>query len=108
MGKYVVVLHDCNESPKYGYYYFKIEPKRVKEVIENHRRLLERILGKKVKVNEKVLEKVIDMLLRYGLPYCPCRLERNKLTICPCVYHFQELIEKGRCKCGLFEVEKNE
>lgn len=60
-------------------------------------------------------KKILSMLLKgqlenekkYGYRYCTCRIlthnpEKDKLNICPCFWHKQEVREKGRCLCGLF------
>jgi len=41
----------------------------------------------------------------YGHPYCPCRLERIRENICPCVWAFEEIKNEGKCKCRLFYAE---
>ncbi|HDP96862.1 MAG TPA: hypothetical protein ENN25_04120 [Euryarchaeota archaeon] len=44
---------------------------------------------------------------RFGYASCPCRiadgqLEKDKDIICPCVYRDPDLVEYGRCLCGLY------
>jgi ferredoxin-thioredoxin reductase catalytic subunit len=60
---------------------------------------------------EKAVEGIINGLLRNrkfkGEIYCPCRIvtgnkEEDKKIICPCIYHKQEIIDMGHCKCMLF------
>ena len=67
--------------------------------------------GFKLNPNEKVVAAVIKGLLakerEYGRRYCPCRRvtgdpEKDKLIVCPCVYHKKEIKEMGHCYCGLF------
>lgn len=62
-------------------------------------------------VNEKQLETVLRGLARnqekFGAAYCPCRLrsgdpEKDRIIVCPCIYHEQEIEEQGACHCKLF------
>jgi len=44
---------------------------------------------------------------KYGERYCPCRVitgnfEEDKVIICPCIYHKQEIKDWGHCLCRLF------
>jgi ferredoxin-thioredoxin reductase catalytic subunit len=44
---------------------------------------------------------------KFGRPYCPCRLrsgdeENDKAIECPCVYHKDEIADRGNCHCNLF------
>lgn len=61
--------------------------------------------------NEKISQGIIKGLLKnkekHGEIYCPCRVvTRNKKEdqkiICSCIYHLDEIAEKGNCFCGLF------
>jgi ferredoxin-thioredoxin reductase catalytic subunit len=67
--------------------------------------------GYKLNPNEKVLEGILNGLLRNkkfnGETYCPCRIltdnkEEDKKIICPCIYHPGEIELQGHCKCSLF------
>jgi ferredoxin-thioredoxin reductase catalytic subunit len=45
--------------------------------------------------------------VRVGAAYCPCRLrsgdpEKDRIIICPCIYHEKEIEEQGACHCRLF------
>lgn len=47
---------------------------------------------------------------KYGEEYCPCYVvkedvEENKGLICPCIYHYEEIAERGICFCGLFVMQ---
>lgn len=62
-------------------------------------------------VDEKQLEAVLRGLARskerFGEAYCPCRLrsgdpEKDRIIICPCIYHEKEIEEQGTCHCRLF------
>jgi carbon-monoxide dehydrogenase catalytic subunit len=44
---------------------------------------------------------------KYGERYCPCRVitgnfEEDRIIICPCIYHTQEIKDGGHCLCKLF------
>jgi len=67
--------------------------------------------GFRLNPDEKVVERVVKGLLenekKYGQRYCPCRrvtgnLEEDRLKICPCAWHKEELERDGHCYCGLF------
>jgi len=75
---------------------------RLKKQYEEHARKISKLLGKKVVVNPKIIPLIIKRIEDFGKPYCPCRVERNERTICPCFWHVEELKRYGRCKCGLF------
>lgn len=50
---------------------------------------------------------------RFGAAYCPCRLrsgdpEKDRIIICPCIYHEKEIEEQGTCLCRLFFKKKSE
>ena len=54
-----------------------------------------------------VLRGLADNLIKYGRPYCPCREvtgdpEKDRLSICPCRTHRDEVMQFGQCECGLF------
>ncbi|KLK88156.1 ferredoxin thioredoxin reductase [Methanoculleus sediminis] len=62
-------------------------------------------------VDEKQLEAVLRGLARnkerFGEAYCPCRLrsgdpEKDRIIVCPCIYHEEEIGEQGTCHCRLF------
>lgn len=68
-------------------------------------------------VDEKQLEAVLRGLARnkerFGEAYCPCRLrsgdpEKDRIIICPCIYHEKEIEEEGACHCRLFFKKKSE
>jgi len=50
---------------------------------------------------------------RFGEMYGPCRLrsgepEKDKIIICPCIYHEEEIEQEGKCHCNLFFKRKSE
>jgi len=77
---------------------------KLKKQYEEHARKISKLLGKEVVVNPKVIPLIIKRIEDFGKPYCPCRIERNERTICPCYYHVEELKRYGRCRCGLFRL----
>jgi len=67
--------------------------------------------GFRLNPNRKVVEGIVKSLLerekKFGARYCPCRKitgnsEEDKLKICPCFWHRQEIEKDGHCLCGLF------
>jgi len=67
--------------------------------------------GYRLNPNEKIVKKIEEGLLKnlsvYGITYCPCRVikgdkKKDKLIICPCVYHKDEIKKMGHCHCFLF------
>jgi len=73
--------------------------------------------GYVLNVDEKQLSAVLRGLARnqekYGAAYCPCRLrsgdpEKDRIIICPCIYHEKEIEEQGACHCRLFFKRKSE
>ena len=73
--------------------------------------------GYVLNVDEKQLSAVLRGLARnqekYGAAYCPCRLrsgdpEKDRINICPCIYHEKEIEEQGACHCRLFFKRKSE
>ncbi len=67
--------------------------------------------GFRLNPNKEVVKTVIKGLLenekKYNVRYCPCRRvtgnpEEDKLKICPCFWHKEEIGKNGQCLCGLF------
>lgn len=65
----------------------------------------------KLNPDKKIVDRVVKGLVmrksKYGHAYCPCRIvtgdiEKDKKTICPCVYHKEEIERDGECHCNLF------
>lgn len=82
----------------------------VKKIIEKYKEYAEKN-GFKLNPDRKTVERVINGLLenekKHGKRYCPCRrvtgnLEEDKLKICPCVWHKEEITKDGHCYCRLF------
>jgi ferredoxin-thioredoxin reductase catalytic chain len=71
--------------------------------------------GWKLNPNEKQLTIILRGLARLkdrtGEQYCPCRVrsgdpEKDKIIICPCIYHGDEIAKEGHCHCNLFFAEE--
>jgi ferredoxin-thioredoxin reductase catalytic chain len=67
--------------------------------------------GWELNPEEKQLRIVIKGLARnrqkFGERYCPCRLRsgdtgKDRSLICPCIYHYDEVMKEGHCHCRLF------
>lgn len=50
---------------------------------------------------------VIDSLMKqsekHGEYYCPCRVQKIKDHVCPCIHVHDDIKKKGHCHCLLFE-----
>ncbi len=73
----------------------------------------EHALKYKVALNpdKAIVGQIVERLLandeKYGHKFCPCRppsgdIEKDRLIICPCVYHLDEVRLSGKCLCQLF------
>lgn len=56
---------------------------------------------------EHVLTGLARNLVRHGRPYCPCREvtgdpRRDRVNICPCPQHHEDIARDGICECGIF------
>ena len=54
-----------------------------------------------------VLRGLARNLIEHGRPYCPCRevtgdRDADRVNICPCRTHREEVARFGECECGLF------
>lgn len=67
--------------------------------------------------NKKQLYTVLRGLVRnrakQGEQYCPCRLRtgdkaKDRIIICPCIYHQDEVTHSGHCHCNLFFEQNKE
>ena len=67
--------------------------------------------GLGVQCDDAQLRYVLNGLARnfveHGRPYCPCREvtgdpEADRVNICPCRTHREEVARFGQCECGLF------
>lgn len=49
---------------------------------------------------------------KYGFRFCTCRVatgnfDKDRLIICPCIYHKQEIVNQSHCFCKLFFIKDN-
>jgi len=56
---------------------------------------------------QAVIRGLVRNRLRHGERYCPCRIRsgdpgKDRLIICPCAYHENEIEGEGHCHCNLF------
>ncbi len=56
---------------------------------------------------DAIIMGLVENQRKHGYRYCPCRMlsgnpEEDRLKICPCRWHLQEIAEMGHCHCGLF------
>lgn len=62
-----------------------------------------KIISNRDKVLAEEAEKQLkEIKNKYGKRYCPCSLDRNNDTICPCL-SFREMDKEGECYCGRYE-----
>jgi len=86
------------------------EKKRIGEVIQWYEDYAKKN-GFRLNPDRAAVERLVKGLLaneeKYGARYCPCRritgnLEEDRLKICPCKWHKEEIEKDGHCYCGLF------
>ena len=58
-------------------------------------------------VVRNLLAKMARSLVAYGKAYCPCRevtghVQVDRLNICPCCSHHEDIARDGHCECRLF------
>lgn len=53
--------------------------------------------GYRLNTDKNYVEKIIEGIQKKD-GHCPCRLNKDETTLCPC----DEFISKGICKCNLF------
>lgn len=65
--------------------------------------------GFKLNPNKKLVEFIVESIeeneKKFGQRYCGCRIfsgDNNEDSICPCVWHKEEIEAKSQCHCGLF------
>ena len=83
------------------------EEKKIREMINDYVAHGPYKLNPDTKIVDRVVKGLVMRKLKFGSPYCPCRLvtgdiERDKKIICPCVYHVEEIERDGECHCNLF------
>lgn len=87
----------------------QIEEKKeeIRDWVEGYAKEMDFELNPVQKQCETVLTGLARNQVRFGEPYCPCRLrsgdpEKDREIICPCVYHEDEIKNEGHCHCNLF------
>ncbi|MDD1673708.1 MAG: ferredoxin:thioredoxin reductase [Methanomicrobiales archaeon] len=83
------------------------EVKRIKKWAEEYAHAHGFILNPNEKQLNIVLRGLARIKERTGEQYCPCRVrtgerEKDKILICPCTYHGDEIANEGHCHCNLF------
>lgn len=59
--------------------------------------------GYKLNPDKEYVMKIVEGIYRKD-GHCPCRVQVDDTTICPC----DQFIKEGICKCNLFVVDKKE
>ncbi|MEM2956496.1 MAG: anaerobic carbon-monoxide dehydrogenase catalytic subunit [Candidatus Pacearchaeota archaeon] len=65
------------------------------------------VLNKDKKQLDYIIKSLKKNEEKYGFRFCPCRVvtgnfEEDRIIICPCIYHKQEIKDMGHCLCRLF------
>jgi ferredoxin-thioredoxin reductase catalytic subunit len=58
-----------------------------------------------------LIEGLVRRKVKFGDYYCPCRVvtgnaDTDRHAVCPCTTHEAEIVETGKCHCGLYVGEK--
>jgi len=80
---------------------------KLSELLEEHAAKYKIALNPDKGKVKRIIEKLLINDEKYGQRLCPCRppagdIERDRLIICPCVYHLDEVKLLGMCLCKLF------
>lgn len=80
---------------------------KLTELFEEHAVKYKIVLNPDKERVKWVVEKLLINDEKYGQRLCPCRpptgdIEKDRLIICPCVYHLDEVKLMGKCLCNLF------
>jgi len=87
-----------------------IDKKEIEEIIKRYENYAKKN-GFRLNPDRATVERLIRGLLanekKYGARYCPCRrvtgnIEEDRLKICPCKWHREEIERDGHCHCWLF------
>ena len=87
-----------------------IDKKEIEEIIKRYEDYAQKN-GFRLNPDRATVERLIRGLLanekKYGARYCPCRrvtgnMEEDRLKICPCKWHREEIERDGHCHCWLF------
>ncbi len=80
---------------------------RVTRAAEAYARKGKAALQPDLPLRNYVLRGLARNLVEHGRAYCPCRdvtgdRDKDKVNICPCRTHLEEIEQLGACECGLF------
>lgn len=64
--------------------------------------MLKIISNRDVELAEETERQLRENKEKYGKRYCPCSLEQNEDSVCPCT-PFREMKSEGGCYCGRYE-----
>ena len=59
--------------------------------------------GYRLNPDREYVNKILEGIYRKN-GHCPCRVQQDETTMCPC----DQFIKEQVCKCNLFVVDKNE
>ena len=79
----------------------------MRKFAEDYARKNNFVLNPDEQIRETVITGLASNKIKYGFRYCPCRivsgnLAEDKLKICPCHWHREEIARDGHCHCQLF------
>lgn len=89
-------------------------PQTPEEALQRAQRLVQRYaatspydLAGDAVVLRTIVSGIARNWLAHGLPYCPCKElsgdpTRDRLLVCPCRDHHEEIRRTGACCCGLY------
>jgi ferredoxin-thioredoxin reductase catalytic subunit len=80
---------------------------RVERMVERYLARARYVLNPDPVTVEHVKAGLARNLVRHGRWYCPCRevvgdSERDRVNICPCPQHHDDIARDGVCECGIF------
>ncbi|MBC7236389.1 MAG: hypothetical protein H5T69_11145 [Chloroflexi bacterium] len=88
-----------------------VEEHRIEARLHKMVRRWSEVSGYHLNPEQMVVDGIVRALERHvllhGYPYCPCRdlsgdPQRDRVNICPCQFHHEEIRRDGHCKCVLF------
>ncbi len=80
---------------------------RLRKKMQKHAKSAKIKLNPNKKIVDAVLLGILKKKEKFEEGYCPCRIptgnkEKDEEIICPCIFHQDEIVSQGHCKCNLF------
>jgi len=51
---------------------------------------------------KKIIRSLVNSQAKFGVPYCPCSIQRSPDKVCPCNSVWHDMAEIGHCNCRLY------